>query len=299
MNDFLSKLENLLFDILGLVLPGAIFLLILMSPILFLDMGKVPDHIASGAAILSALKTIARILRDYWSGYPKSALIIATILAYLAGHLVKVFSRMLYELGGVVFDRNLNILVRRLYTRLRDRLFPAKTRAKKSFEHLRSFFWFVRSVLRSLFVFIPPNHLPGDKVLSEKNLELLRAKTEVDFPGDDYALGKIAGVISNQESLRTLGTFFLAKYNLYRSLSLIFLYTTIYYIYFFRVAAPYISASSQAVSSIIFWTPPFLWFTFHVKFKRYWALYGQERIMSLFYFLNKDKLHESRQDTIH
>lgn len=299
MNDFLSKLENLLFDILGLVLPGAIFLLILLSPILFLDIKRLPAGVPSGSALISALVIIYGILKDYWSAYPKSALTIAAILSYLTGHTVKVVSRMLYEIGGVIFDRTLNRWLRSGYRALRDLIFPAKARSKRLYLGLQSFAGLLRSFFHQLFDFIPKNHFSGDKALSENNFSILRSKTEVDFPGDDYALHKMSGVISNQESLRTLGTFFLAKYNLYRSLSLIFLFTTIYYIYFFRIASAYISENSRAVSSLIFAIPPILWFTFHVKFKRYWTLYGQERILSLFYFLNKDKLHEGRQNTVH
>jgi len=78
MNDFLSKLENFLFDILGLVLPGAIFLLILLSPILFLDM-KSAEKIANTSTLLSALTTMWHILKEYWTSNPKSALAVAVI----------------------------------------------------------------------------------------------------------------------------------------------------------------------------------------------------------------------------
>ncbi|HEY6899766.1 MAG TPA: hypothetical protein VI233_03950, partial [Puia sp.] len=115
-------------------------------------------------------------------------------------------------------------------------------------------------------------------------------KLSIDFPGDDRSLSKISGVITNQENTKTLGPFFLAKYNLYRSLSLIFLFTIVYYIYFFKVAGAYITPTSHEISGLILASPVILWFTFHVKYKRYWTLYGDERIMSLFYFLNRKTL---------
>ena len=104
-------------------------------------------------------------------------------------------------------------------------------------------------------------------------------------------VAKLSSVITNQESLRSLGTFYLAKYNLYRSLSLIFLFTTFYYIWFFVTAGPVITENSHQISGIILATPAILWFTFHSKFKRYWTQYGEERIITLFYFLNKKKIN--------
>ncbi len=55
----------------------------------------------------------------------------------------------------------------------------------------------------------------------------------------------------------------------------------------------FIAPASHEISTLILISPAIFWFTFHVKFKRYWTLYGDERLMSLFYFLNKKKLNES------
>jgi hypothetical protein len=59
VNDFLSKLENFLFDILGLILPGAILLMILLSPVLFIDMKKLTEPVADKSVLLSALLIIS------------------------------------------------------------------------------------------------------------------------------------------------------------------------------------------------------------------------------------------------
>lgn len=292
MNDFLSKLENFLFDILGLILPGAIFLLILMSPILFVDMDKVPEKMADASVLLSALKTISIILKSYWTAYPKSALTIAAILAYLAGHTVKVFSIIQYSFLSAFFDKSLNRLAAGALARLKNRL-PLKTRRSKTARWLKDLYKPFGILIDNLFVFKAPYHQKDDDVLMQDCLSQLDTRLSITYPRDDEAVSKISGVIANQESLRTLGTFFLAKYNLYRSLSLIFLFTTLYYIYFFKLASSYISPASREVSSIIFAAPAIFWFTFHVKYKKYWTLYGHERIISLFYFLHKKKLNEA------
>jgi hypothetical protein len=241
--------------------------------------------------MLSALKTISNILKIYWAGYPRSALTIATILAYLMGHTVKVFSRLKYEFLTAVFDEGLNKPVIGVYSGLRDRIFQKPS--SKAYLQLKALFRPFRTLIEYIFTFSPPHHFVNDAVLKQNCLDKLNSRLSVDYPDDDRSITKISGVISNQESIKTLGPFFLAKYNLYRSLSLIFLFTTIYYIYFFKVADPFIAPASHEISTLILILPAILWFTFHVKFKRYWTLYGDERLMSLFYFLNKKKLNES------
>jgi hypothetical protein len=290
MNDFFSKLENFLFDILGLILPGAIFLLILMSPGLFVDMANVPSKIADTSVILSALKTISTILKNYWATYPRSVLTIAIILAYLMGHTVKVFSRIKYELLTAVFDKGLNKPIIKAYDWVRDRIF--RRSSSKSYLLLKDLSRPFKTLLEYIFTFNPPHHFQNDAILKQNCLDRLNTRLSIDYPDDDRSITKISGVISNQENIKTLGPFFLAKYNLYRSLSLIFLFTTLYYIYFFKVAGTFIAPASHEISDLILTAPAILWFTFHVKFKRYWTLYGDERLMSLFYFLNKRKLDE-------
>lgn len=291
MNDFFSKLENFLFDILGLILPGAIFLLILLSPGLFVDMANVPPRVIDTSVILSALKTISNILKTYWTSYPKSALTIATILAYLLGHTVKVFSRIKYQFLTAIFDEGLNKPVIRVYNGIKNRIF--RQPSSKAYLRLTELFKPFGTLIEYVFTFNPPHHFKSDAVIKQDCLDSLNTRLSIDYPDDDRSITKISGVISNQENIKTLGPFFLAKYNLYRSLSLIFLFTTLYYIYFFKVAGTFIAPASHEISTIILVAPAILWFTFHVKFKRYWTLYGDERLMSLFYFLNKKKLNES------
>jgi hypothetical protein len=175
---------------------------------------------------------------------------------------------------------------------MQELIFSPRARPSNAYKWFKEFFKPFRIMIGDVFIFKPPDHYKDDEVLMQNCLDQLDLRLSIAYPHDDQAINKISGVITNQESLRTLGTFFLAKYNLYRSLSLIFLFTTFYYIYFFKVASLYIAPTSHEISSIIFAAPAILWFTFHVKYKKYWTLYGHERIMSLFYFLNKKKLNE-------
>ncbi|WP_431211439.1 hypothetical protein ACQ86N_37195 [Puia sp. P3] len=290
MNDFFSKLENFLFDILGLILPGAIFLMILLSPVLFVNIDGVPAATVDGSVILSALQTVYHILKINWAAYPKSSLTILTIIAYLMGHTVKVFSRIKYELLTAVFDDGLNRPVISGYERICGWLF--RNPSSPVYLRLKELLRPLGTVLEYLFTFRAADFFAGDAVLKENCLQLVKSRLSVDYPDDTRLVTKLSGVITTQESMKTLGPFFLAKYNLYRSLALIFVITTLYYIGFFRVAGAFISPSIQEISRLIVTTMVILWFTFHVKYKRYWTLYGDERIVSLFYILNKKKLYE-------
>ncbi len=156
MNDFFSKLENFLFDILGLILPGAIFLLILLSPCLFVDMANVPPGSVDKSVMLSALKTISNILKLYWTSYPKSALTIVTILAYLMGHTVKVFSRLKYEFLAAIFDEGINKPVISVYTGLRNRIF--RQPSSKAYLQLKELFKPLKTLIEYIFTFSPPHH---------------------------------------------------------------------------------------------------------------------------------------------
>jgi hypothetical protein len=291
MNDFFSKLENFFFDILGLILPGAIFLLIFLSPVLLVDMGKM-EKAADTSVMLSALVTIWNILKAYWTSNPKSALTIVAILAYLTGHTVKVFSRIKYEFLVAIFDKNLNIVAIRLYRKTRSWIFPPGKPQSGTFIQLKALISPFKNFLWDLFTFSTINSLERDKIFRQNCVDQLNTRLDIKLANDQETVAKLSSVITNQESLRSLGTFYLAKYNLYRSLALIFLLTTCYYGYFFSVTGNTISAMSHKISGIILAAALLLWFTFNSKYKRYWTLYGGERILTLFYFLNKKKINE-------
>lgn len=287
MNDFLSKLENFLFDILGLVLPGAIFLMILLSPVLFLDMGKITERIADNSVLLSALTTVSGFLKNYCIIYPRTALMIAIVSAYLVGHTVKVLSIIKYDILPAIFDKFINRGVNFAYTKVKKLFFRRGVPG-----WLKSLFSPFKKIILDIFTFEPVSFMERDVAFREDAVGKLNARLAMQLPENQRTVAKLSAVITNQEGIRSLGTFFLAKYNLYRSLALIFLFTTIYYLFFFRAASGVISVRSHTFSGIILAAPAILWFTFHSKYKRYWMLYGDERIMTLFYFLNKKKINE-------
>ena len=290
MNDFFSKLENFLFDILGLILPGAIFLLILLSPILIMDMNKA-EKVIDPSVFLVGLTTMGHILKTYWTNDQRSVLAIATVLAYLFGHTIKVFSRVKYELLPAVFDKNLNRWVTAVYRGILG-LIPANWRASESWGHLRDFALPILKFIRDIFTFGTVMATSRDGIFLQDCADELNSRIAIDVPVDQAVIAKLSSVVSNQESLRSLGTFYLAKYNLYRSLALIFLLTTFYYNCFFHLKDNSINPVTQKISGIILAGSVLLWFTFHSKFKRYWTQYGEERILTLFYFLNKKKINE-------
>jgi hypothetical protein len=105
-----------------------------------------------------------------------------------------------------------------------------------------------------------------------------------DFPDAWYSIYKYSVILHHQSKLKSLTENYLSKYNLYRSLSLIFGLAIPYYILLISiidVESIGIDASSP-VRMYIFIVLGIFWYTFHVKFKRYWILCGNEALMSLF-----------------
>jgi len=96
-----------------------------------------------------------------------------------------------------------------------------------------------------------------------------------------------------QENIKSLATTFLAKYNLYRSLSFIFIFSFFYYLFFFTTYHDSIIQEAKALGKYVPICLVLLWFVFHVAFKRYWTLCGNESLMSLYYFLNKKKISDA------
>ncbi len=300
MSDFFSKIENFIFDILGLILPGIIFSLILISPIYFLDLSKVPQQVIDNSFILSGMATFIPVLLKQFAKNTNLTITIMIIFAYLLGHLVKVFSIILYEIMVAIFDNFLNKIANLIYTLFKSLLnklifwiFGKELSKSTIYANFKKLFSPLKSILNKIFVFDPPYYFKDNDQLRTYCINIINAKLETTYPDKWYSLYKLSKILNSQEDIKSLSDFFLAKYNLYRSLAFIFIFTTFYFHYFFLESAPYISPELSKMNSLIFITSCLLSFTFHYKYKRYWTLCGNETLVSLYYFLNKKKLNEA------
>ena len=300
MDEFLSKIENFIFDILGLILPGFIFLGVLVIPLALVDITKIPSKDLDNSFVLSELSTISNLFKNYWDEKSNIIIISIIVLAYLLGHFVKVFSIIKYEILVAVFDKSINKLVAYLYAKLKSFfdwlyqiMFTGSLLSTKGYLWLKDLFKPFKNTLSKIFTFISEDYFTDNTSLRTECVSIINARLNTNYPDKWYSLYKFSTVITNQESIKSLAAFFLAKYNLYRSLAFIFLFAAFYYNIFFNASAKYTSLETQKLSSLILITAGLLWFTFHYKYKRYWTLCGNETLVSLYYFLNKKNVNEN------
>ena len=300
MNEFFSKIEDFLFDILGLVLPGVIILFILALPSYFIDISHLPAKATDESLILSWLTTLSDILKKLWSQNINTIILIFLIVGYLMGHVVKVFSIIQYELSRVIFDKSINKLANYLFEFIKSILYRfIKWISNKNmysghlYIYLKILFSPIRSLLNKIFTFEPPEYFSDNNSLRTECIQIINKRLNTNYPNKWYSLFKFSKILNSQENIKSLAGTFLAKYNLYRSLAFIFIFAFFYINYVFITCYNYLFPELSRITFIVLLIVLLLWFTFHYKFKRYWTLCGNEILISLYYYLNKKKLNET------
>jgi hypothetical protein len=298
MGDFLSKIESFLFDLLGLALPGAIFLLILISPVCFLDFSSISAKVTMSSFVLSGLLYASNLIKTHFSLNPTLLFVSFIVLAYIVGHVVKVFSIVVYEFLTALFDKTINEIVSYLFealknlgNRINNAIFKRDMYDSWLFPKMKVLFIPIKNTVQKAFVFKSPDYFADNEPMRTKCVELINKRLNTTYPDKWYSLYKFSTVLHSQEDIKSLSSHFLAKYNLYRSLSFLFMFTAVYFYWLCQLPNNYFS-NTEIIFPIVC-TICFLWFTFHYKFKRYWTLCGNETLVSLFYFLNKKDVNES------
>lgn len=298
MGDFLTKIETFIFDIMGLILPGIIILAVIISPSYLLDLSSMSQEHVESSYILSMLTITNAILRTHFTENTNIAIILLVILAYIIGHVVKVFAIIVYDFLEVVFDHSVNRLAIYGYENLGQLTnralkwgFGNDLSQTKTKQYLKTVFKPIRNTLDKIFSFRSDDYVRDNDLLRTECIAEINQRLGTNFPDKWYSLYKISKIITSYESIKSLSDFFLAKYNLYRSLAFIFLFSTLYYLYFFRAASSYVSHELIKIASLTPFVSLILWFTFHYKYKRYWTLCGNETLVALYYHLKKHKLN--------
>lgn len=300
MSDVLTKLDNFLFDILGLVLPGLIFLTIIICPVYLLDFPNISHAAIESQPILSVYSDV-RLLIDDLSKINNGLLIsITVVIGYMLGHFIKVFSIIKYDFLSVIFDKSINRLFDAIYkfVKLKINAFIKISTQKDIYDenwylYLRTLASPFKNTMLKIFTFKSADYFSDNDELRKQCIAIINRKLDLNYPDKWYSLYKFSSIINSQENIKSLASNFLAKYNLYRSMSFIFLFSFIFFAYFFSVASDYITQKHSNLLSVILVACCLLWFTFHYKFKRYWTLCGNEMLVSLYYFLSKEKIHET------
>lgn len=332
----LDKLEDFLFDIIGLALPGLITIfLIWLLPILVLPISEIQNLYTNNSVVLSNLFKFYENDKTIFYAF-------ILITGYILGHTIKVLSKYPYSLFKVIFDNGINKLlnfifyilgkivlgllallkkipgINKVFTKnknisLLSYLFnkgyrtdcrkkikeeKVKLRSKAILDFFIELYNFFYYLMQSIFTFETASYYRENDKLIGDVISKINKRLKTDYPSTWYSIYKLSNVIMEQENIKSLSKRFLAKYNFYRSLSFMFLINFIYIIFFFNYFNKIISNTGNNIYWIIMGVNFLLWYTFHEKFKRYWTLCGNESLISLFYFISKSEDANIKEENI-
>jgi hypothetical protein len=306
MKDFVDKIESYLFDFLGLFIPGLLTISMLIIPSFMIDFSKLLKINNSESKILSFIMILYQNVHNKDINFLREtySIILIVLALYILGHLIKVLAITFYEISVAFFDLTINKIIIHYYFKILNKLrnhykekyennkkYKSREKMKFIYNWLVKFTKPYKNLLNKIFVFKPDDYLNDNEPLKSRSIKLINVKTGMDYPDIWYSIFKFSNIINTQENIKSLSFTFLSKYNLYRSLSFIFFVSFFYYSIFFNVAESYIYSDVLILKGYMLFIIVLLWFTFHYKFKRYWTLCGNETLVSIFYFLNKNKIN--------
>lgn len=298
MNNLADKIENFLFDLLGLVLPGVIFIIVIVGPVYFIDIELIGNNTLE-SEILSFFYYLTKTILGESKKVPFVAgIIIFILIGYIFGHVVKVFSIIKYDFLSMVFDKSLNKLVDIIFTWMvgiikkilsffSDKLNVSPLTRNKIKDQIEILYSPVNSTLRKIFTFKSSSYFPENEEMKNETILKINTKHNTNFPLEWHSLYKFSSVLTSQEKIKTLAQTFLAKYNFYRSLAFIFFFNIFYLLYLIPTIEKLMAIDISQVEVLVHVVNGILWFTFHYKYKRYWTLCGNESLISIYYFITK------------
>lgn len=312
----MEKLEDFLFDILGLAIPGFVAMfVVLLLPLIIIDPELVDLSAFEHSILVTYVSNVTNQLIINTTTFSWLAIGFVFLVCYILGHVIKVISKYQYEFLVILFDQQI-VKCCNDFLNLVDRfagcascklirLFNGEYRRLTLeqyhwYNFLISFvFGIVQIPLKLIRVsttFKPANHYEDEiadivaKTISNK-YHFMRPKW--------YTVYKFANVVLDQEKIKTQSFKFLAKYNFYRSLACIFSLNFIYTLAVYRKYNEIINPLGHTLFYPILIINVVFWFTFHDKYKRYWSLCGNESLMGLFYYLYvKGGDKNGKQDSI-
>lgn len=296
-----EKIDRILFDFLGLILPGIVALFVLFVPVYFYDFTQSTNALRNNDGLVAIFTVLMSYMKRVNSNNLISISVVSVLLAYILGHILKVMSKFLYDFLEAIFDKTINPLFLFLYRQfctlflylLRSLLKLAhlpESSEKQITKQIKVWVKPIRSIVMQVFTFRTENYYADNKELESQTVKLINKRLNTNFPEAWHTLYKFANVLSVHEQINTLSTSYLAKYNLYRSLSLVFFVNFFYLCLFFKSGIHYLPSFIAHIKGTCLLANVFFWVSFHIKFKRYWTLCGNDTLLSLFYYLNKNEI---------
>ncbi len=274
-NVLIDKVEDVLFEILGLLLPSIILCVVLVEPVFYMQ--SFPLRSISKDDFTKLLE----ILNEFWP------IVLIFFIFYVVGNVIKVAAKLYYDLGKALFDDTLFAIIAFVIRKVKNiQTKWNELKEKPVVVLVKVLFSWIKKTLS----FSTENY---DKNFEELYIDLAMHKLNIfdcqqEKSAKWFLFYKEATTIFKQKKIDTLCYKFLAKYNSFRSLEFVFAVGIIYniLILFSQMAI------NKCIYSIVLGVNIVCLVCFHEKFKRYWKLCGNEVIVGLDYFYKHEKGRE-------
>ncbi|MEW5819223.1 MAG: hypothetical protein AB1782_03450 [Cyanobacteriota bacterium] len=265
MDTTIEKIESFLFEIIGLLIPGIIF--IVLPELIYYQLTGL--DLPYWFNIKKQLVTSN--INNLW-------LLLFLIFAYFCGNLVKVFSKELYSICRAIFDNNINRLLGYICNKIKSwTKYTDWLEGIKNFLKIFSTFF---SILKKGFIFQTADYPNSSETLLVSIKKKLKEKDLLDDNLKWFSYYKFSDIIQSNENIKSLCFKFLAKYNFYRSMSFIAVLNLLLSLYWV-IKHDLLNFRSSVVLILLL----AFYLTFHDKYKTYWMLCGNEAILGLYYFI--------------
>lgn len=253
MENFFKQIRYSSYDILGLFIPGGLFLMI-FGHIFELDIFNYLININTA----DKFKLIFKLSQ-------------LSISLYLIGNILKIISQIFYDLFSSIFDEMIMKWISLLYNYIFS--------SKKKFPILV----FLKNFSKNIFYFKANKYFSVNEFMINEIVENINKKKNIKLKNNWDSIYKIGKMYEENKPIKSLSSVFLAKYTLYRSLSFIF------FINFLLVLLKdnyLIETIYQKIPNFLFIIISFFsWLAFHIKYKRYYTYCGNETLVALYYRL--------------
>lgn len=244
MDKWLEKIRYWLYDTIGLILPGTLF----TGMVFYMFNFELSNE---------TFKNLEKMHLE------KICLFLGiSICLYLVGNVIKVSSQIFYDFFSSLFDEW--IFTKFKYTN------------KDEWAILK----FLRNYLKYIFYFKSPKYFSENEFMINQIIRKINKEKKTSLKKEWYSIYKIGKFYEDNENINSLSSTFLAKYTLYRSLSFIFFINFCLLIF----KDDYLIQVKTKIPSGIFLLMMFIsWLAFHIKYKRYYSLCGNETLIGLYY----------------
>lgn len=274
----MEKLSEFIFDIMGLLLPGLLLCIYLMTlPLCMIKYSEAEQDLPKVYNLLLQINEL---------DIPPYVIIFVSIfIFYLVGHAVKVFSKYFYDICPFILDHFLLIPIIKLKSYLNN-----KEINKECINYLRKLACKILGIVLDLVTFNVESYAGSFEQMKELSRTKLHKEYNMSFFKENnlwYPFYKSALKIASDKRVKTHANYFLAKYNFYRSVAFVFLIHILIVILLTNNANEGTIIANYSYYIILF--DLLFWATFHTKYKRYWCACGTEAIIGLYHSLHSFK----------